>query len=132
MKKKKKESMKFEDEQEDEEESFRLVPAVEAKLLSIFPRNGRPTRLFSFPIFHFSFFSGANSVVCEVTDLQPAPSQSPSQSQLAMKVIAKSAVEFPAVLEREVTILTSVKHPHIVNLHQFIETPDTFYLTFDL
>jgi len=49
-----------------------------------------------------------------------------------MKVIAKSAVEFPAVLEREVTILTSVKHPHIVNLHQFIETPDTFYLTFDL
>ena len=49
-----------------------------------------------------------------------------------MKVIAKAAVSIPEVLEREVSILKSVQHPHIVNLHQYIETPDTFYLTFDL
>lgn len=51
----------------------------------------------------------------------------------AMKVIEKKNVQGFALesLKREVNILQKLTHPGIVNLHEYIDTPDILYLVME-
>lgn len=71
------------------------------------------------------FYSGAYSVVFEGKDIE-------TDQHYAMKVIDKASLPNEDLLRSEVSILTNLRHPNIVNLHESIETVDKMYLILDL
>jgi len=70
-------------------------------------------------------YSGAHSVVFEGKDIE-------TDQHYAMKVIDKASLPNEDLLRSEVSILTNLRHPNIVNLHESIETVDKMYLILDL
>uniref|UniRef100_H0X8H2 Serine/threonine-protein kinase 33 n=2 Tax=Otolemur garnettii TaxID=30611 RepID=H0X8H2_OTOGA len=70
---------------------------------------------------------GSFGLVIEVTDRE-------TQTKWAIKKVNKEKAGSSAVklLEREVSILKSVKHEHIIHLEQVFETPKKMYLVMEL